>query len=274
MKKFIIVVLILSYGTVTAQRKPKIKGNRVVVEVREELPAFNAIELNDDLEITLHKSANPGYVITADDNLIDVLKFKVTDSTLMISSFYKIIAKKKLEITINYRELESITMKEGKIGMEDIINTDKLYVTTFGTSRIQLNANAEIMDITMEENSVGDFNLDSDSLNIAVKDKANADIYSVSEKNTVEMHKNTSVRLEGTTDSLQIRLDGNANLKADRLEAATIVARMEESVVARLYAFKNFELSSSGSSKTHLFGNPKISIVEFLGTSVLFKKEE
>ncbi|MEO0528457.1 MAG: DUF2807 domain-containing protein, partial [Bacteroidota bacterium] len=124
MKKFIIVVLILSYGTVTAQRKPKIKGNRVVVEVREELPAFNAIELNDDLEITLHKSADPGYVITADDNLIDVLKFKVADSTLMISSFYKIIAKKKLEITINYRELESITMKEGKIGMEDIINTD------------------------------------------------------------------------------------------------------------------------------------------------------
>ena len=80
-----------------AQRKPKIKGNKKVVEVVEELPPFNAIELNDDLKIFLEKSSSEAFIIKADDNLIDVLKFKVVDSTLIITSFYKIISKKKLD---------------------------------------------------------------------------------------------------------------------------------------------------------------------------------
>ncbi|MGB5821224.1 MAG: DUF2807 domain-containing protein [Saonia sp.] len=274
MKKIVVLILVLSNCFVYAQRKPKIKGNRTVTEVREVLPPFNAIALNDDLEITLQKSSDPGYFITADDNLIDVLKLEVVDSTLVISSFYKITAKKKLEITVNYTELEGITMREGKIGMQDILNSDKLYVNTFGYAILQLSGSASIMSITMEENSTGDFNLDSDSLNITLKDKVNAQIYSVGEKSTLEMHKNASAIMEGTTDSLQVKLTGNANLKAEKLEAATIVAKLEESVNARFYAYKNFELSSSGTSRTHLYGDPKVTILEFLDTSALFKKEE
>ncbi|HCO83723.1 MAG TPA: DUF2807 domain-containing protein, partial [Arenibacter sp.] len=35
---------------VYSQRKPKIKGNRNVIEVRETLPPFNAVQLDDDLD--------------------------------------------------------------------------------------------------------------------------------------------------------------------------------------------------------------------------------
>lgn len=274
MKKVILALLVLSNCLVHAQRKPKIKGNRSVVEINEELPPFNAVELNDDLEIFLQKSNTEGYSIVADDNLLDILKFKVVDSTLIISSFYKIIAKKQLDITVNYRELEGITLRDGKIGVKEMISSDQLFVNTFGSSKLDLNANAEIMSINMEENSSGVFNLDSDSLNITLKDKVNAYIYSVGEKNTIEMNKNTSATMEGTTDTLQIKLYGSSNLKAEKLEAATIVARLEESTSARVYAYKNFELSSKGTSKIYLYGNPKITLLEFMDTSVLYKKEE
>ena len=54
--------------------------------------------------------------------------------------------------------------------MKDVISTDRLHVYTSGTSRLELNATADIIDISMEEISSGDFNLASDSLNITLKD--------------------------------------------------------------------------------------------------------
>jgi hypothetical protein len=257
-----------------AQRKPKIKGNKDVTDVREALPPYNAIELNDDLEIHLQKSSDVGYTITADDNLIDVLKFKVEDSTLVITSFYKITSKKKLDITVNYDELQAITMREGRIRMKDMIRTDRLRVTTFGDSKLELNANAPVMDIVMEGNSSGDFNLDSDSLTIILKDRIDVKIYAVSEINTMEMFKNASARMEGTTETLKLNLYGSANLNGEKLEAATVVATLEESPSARVYAFKEIELSSRGSSKTYVYGNAKITLLDFLDTSELYKRKD
>ena len=98
MKKFLLPLLLLFMVSMTAQRKPKIKGNRVVTEVNGELPSFNAIVLEDNLDIVLKKSFGPGYRIEADDNLVDILKFKVEDSTLVISSFYTVTSKKKFNI--------------------------------------------------------------------------------------------------------------------------------------------------------------------------------
>ena len=256
-----------------AQRKPKIKGNKAVIDVREELPAFNAIELNDDLEIDLQKSSNTGYAITADDNLIDILKFQVKDSTLIISAFYKITSKKKLEITVNYNELRAITLRDGVIKMEDIIATYQLDINTFGASRLQLNASASVTNINMEGMSSGDFNLDSDSLSIHLRDRVDASIYMVGERNTIEMHKNASLRMEGSTDTLNLKLLENAKYKGEKFEAAVVNADLEETSDARINAFKEIVLSSRGSANTYLYGNPKITILEFLDTSELHKKK-
>ena len=272
MKKLIILAVLISSCGIYAQRKPKIKGNKAVIDVREELPAFNAIELNDDLEINLQKSSNTGYAITADDNLIDVLKFQVEDSTLIISSFYKITSKRKLEITVNYNELQAITLREGVLKMDDIISAYKLDINTYGASRLQLNASASVTNINMEGQSSGDFNLDSDSLTVNLKDRVDASIYMVGDRNTIEMHKNASVRMEGTTDTLSLKLFDNAKYKGAKFEAAVVIADLEETSNARIYAFKEIELLSRGSAKTYLYGNPKITIIEFLDTSELHKQ--
>ncbi|WP_422081752.1 GIN domain-containing protein [Ulvibacterium sp.] len=271
MKYNFLVALVMFTGFVHAQRKPKIKGNRSVVQVNENLSPFHAIRLIDDLEIVLKKSFEEGYTIEADDNLIDVLKFEVEDGTLLISSFYKITAKKKLEITINYKELESIIMENGKINTQDVISSDELSIKTSGPSRLELNANATITHLAMEGISSGDFNFASDSIDVQLKDRIDARIYVVGESTHVSMQKNATARLEGTTDSLQVNLYGNANLKAERCEATSVKAFLEESSNANIYALTNFELSSKGSSRVNLYGNPKIGISEFLDTSKLHK---
>ena len=274
MKNFILLFLALSTFAVSAQRKPKIKGNKTIVDVNEDLPFFNAIELRDDLEVLLKKTAIPGYSVSADDNLIDVLKFEVVDSTLIIRSFYKITAKKQLEITVNYNELNSISLENGKLVSGDMINAEVLNISTYGSSKLELNARASIMNITMEGNSTGDFNLQTDSLDLKLRDKTDLNLYGIISKGTIEMYDNTHTVAEGTADTLNIKLFGSSNLKAENLEAGVVHAVVEETTKARIHAYKTIELSSSGSAKTYLWGNAKLTINEFLNTSELYKREE
>ncbi|WP_339712324.1 DUF2807 domain-containing protein [uncultured Kriegella sp.] len=273
MKNLIVLCAIIFCFQAFSQRKPKIKGNKNVVEIVENLPPFNSIELNDDLEIALQKSSQEGYEITADDNLIDVLKFEVQDNTLMISSYYKITSKKKLDITINYFELNAITMNDGRIRMNDVIKSDELNVNTFGSSKLELSANAPFININMEDNSSGDFNLDSDSLNIVLKDRIDVQVYSVSEANTIKMYKNATLKMEGTTNTFMINLLESANLKAERFEAKNVTLNSNDSSTAIVNALETFELSSSGSSKAYLYGRAKITILDFLDTSELHKEK-
>lgn len=255
-----------------SQRKPKIKGNKNVIEVREDLEPFNAIELVDDLDIVIQKATTEGYALELDDNLLDVLKFKVENGTLKISSFYNITGKKKLEITIFFQELNSIRMMNGKISMKDVISTDRLSVETFGTSRLELNATADIMDINMEEISSGDFNLASDSLNLTLKDRIDVKLYTTGASNNIYMYKNASAKVEGTTDFLMAKLYGNTSLKATDLQANYVLVVAEDSPDIEVRALNTLQLSSKGGTRTKLYGEPEITILDFLDKSRLEKE--
>lgn len=271
-KLFFLSLTIFFVLQLPAQRKPKIKGNKNVVEVRENLPVFNAIQLDDDLEVHLQKSSAEGYSMELDDNLIDVLKFKVEDSTLFISSFYNITSKRKLDITVNYASLNKIIMNNGEISMKDVISGDRLDIVTRETSRLELNATADIININMEGISSGDFNVASDSLVMNLKDRIDVKVYSTGATNNVFMYENASAKLEGVADMLMVKLYGKSTLKGERLEAKQAIVVLEDSPEARVNVLEDFQLSSRGSSKTSLYGNPKITILDFLDTSQLDKE--
>lgn len=274
MKNFVVLFLITIVSVNGySQRKPKIKGNKNVIEVRKDLESFTAIELVDDLNIVLQKSSQEGYALELDDNLVDVLKFKVENDVLKISSFYNITSKKKLNITIFFQDLSSLKMLNGKISMKDVISANHIKVFTTGTSRLELNATADVMDITMEEISSGDFNLASDSLNIILKDRIDVKMYTTGVNNDIYMYKNASAKIEGTTDILKAKLYGNSSLKASDLQSSEVLLDLEDSPNAEVRALNNFQLNSKGASKTKLYGNPKITIIDFLDTSRLDKEK-
>lgn len=274
MRRIVVVVFVFCFGFQTfGQRKPKIKGNRNVVVMSENLPSFSAISLSDDIEVMIEKGSVESVAVEADDNLIDVLKFKVSDGTLYISSFYNITSKKKLDITIFYTELNALTINNGLITMKDVITSDYLDVKTTGAARLVLNASADIINIHMEENSSGDFNVASDSLNLIFKDRIDAKIYATGQSNSLYMYKNASVKMEGNTELFSAKLYGNSALKAAEFTSNTIILTSEDSPNASVFASEKFELSSKGASKTSLYGNPVIAIREFLDTSELHKEK-
>ena len=274
MKKILCVLFVLSFGVIFAQRKPKIKGNRNIIEVLEPLPAFHTIELKDDLQINLDDSASESYAIVGDDNLIDVLRFRVADSTLIISSFYKITGKKQLDITVNYRRLKSIIVQDGSVVANQRIQADELSISSRGMARIELSANAAVVDLSMEENSKGNFNLEADSLSLMLKDKANVQLYGVTQQHRLSMKDDAIADLEGTSDSLNIKLKGSPKLRAQKLESAVIRLETGETAIARIYGYRELELLATGGSRTYLYGNPGIKMTAFEDNAELHKEQE
>jgi len=271
--KNIVLGLLLLTGTIAvAQKKPKIKGSKTVIEVNEKLPPFNAINLVDNLKIQLQKSREQGYSFTGDDNLLDVLKFEVVDSTLMVSAFYKITSKKKLNIVINYQNLDVIKMQEGRIDMKDIMATDRLDIHLSGGSKLTLNAHAPEINITMDGHSSADLNTDADVTTINLKEKANLKLYSISEDAQIDMHDNANAKIEGSVSSFNMDLFGNTMLKAENYKAAEVKVNLDESADVKVFAAQTIDISTKGNSKTYLYGNPKISIIDFLDSSQLIKK--
>ncbi|MRI02502.1 DUF2807 domain-containing protein [Kriegella sp. EG-1] len=273
MKNLVLIVSIVFCFQGFSQRKPKIKGNRNVVIVEDVLPEFSSVELKDDLDVTLEQADEPGYFIEADDNLIDILKFKVSGNTLEISCFYKVTGSKKFNIIIRFRELDGITLRDGKLVIKEKVTVpDNLIINTYNASKLEMLASAAVVDINMEGNSSADLNIEADSVNINLKDRIDARIYAVTETNAIEMRKNASVRMEGSSDILNVNLYDNSNFKGSRLEASDITLNLEGSTNADVNALTNFELTSRGTAKTHLYGNSTISIVKFLDKSQLHKE--
>ena len=82
---------------------------RMAFEIIEK--EFNAIEVDDALEVTLSQSNQNSYVLTTDKNLQDVIRFTINDSVLKIYTTNKITSSKKLEINLKFINLEHITLK-------------------------------------------------------------------------------------------------------------------------------------------------------------------
>lgn len=273
MKKYIILwAIVFSALGVYPQKKPKIKGSKNVIEVRQDLTPFNTIELVDDLDVVLQKNSQEGYALELDDNLVDILKFSVEDGVLKISSFYKITSKKKLDITVYFQELNNIKLTDGKITMKDVVSTDKLSIITSGSSKLQLNATANSIDVDMQENSFGDFNVASDSLNLILKDRIDLKLYATGKNNMIYMYKNAAVKLEGSVDFLSAKLYGNAALKAADYRAKETLLVSEDSPNAKIRVLESLQLSSKGASKTSLYGDGTITILDFLDNSKLEKQ--
>jgi len=274
MKKKYIVVLFLAISALGfCQRKPKIKGSRNVVEVRDSLSGFHTIKLASDLDIVIQKGSFEGYTIEADDNLLDVLRFNISDSILRISSFYKITRKKKLNITVFYSELTELEQNHGSIRMNDVVSSERLDIVLGGNAKLELNASANVLNISMSDNSKADLNVASDSLSVILKDRVDAKLFATGKEHALYMYKNAALRLEGSTDFFMAKLYGSASLKSELFNTLRTVLIAEDSPTSRVNVSNDFQLSSRGGSRTILYGEAKITILDFLDTSKLEKHE-
>ncbi len=270
----LLLLAILAGPEALAQRKPRIKGNRQVVDVSKSLPPFKHIRLTDDLEVKIRERATEGYLLEVDDNLVDVLRLEVEDSTLRISSFYNITRKKALNITVYVNELASAEVTAGTLVSEEVIALDLFALRLSEAAKARMRLRTEVMTLHMEDNSAADLNVEADSLSVQMLDRTDATLYSVNADMSVALQDNASLNLEGITEIMEATVSGNAGLKASKMDADRVKTVLDGAGMARLRALGEVELDASGQSRTYIYGEPAIRLTGFRDRSELHKEED
>jgi hypothetical protein len=212
--------------------------------------------------------------LEVDDNLVDVLRFEVRDSTLYISTFYQITASKKLNITVSCRELSTVNAQAGRLFNDDLIHADGIDLRAGEAAKLDLRIRASYCNIILNGNAAADMNIEADSLAIELKEQAGATIYAVHEALELRMDGNTSLTLEGVGDRMGVVVMNYGNLKASRMEAGHLSLKADRSAKAEVRAVTDCTLDLAGISRTYLYGNPKVQVTRFADQAVLHKEED
>lgn len=268
-----ILLSLIGFTNVQAQKLPKIKGNRIVAPYNAPLEAFNAIVLNNDLKLNVVASDTTGVSMIADDNLPPVFKFKVTDSVLYLSTYYKITASKQLDITLYTPTLDRVVISSGELGLTLDPRFKKTQLSLSGNATVAVAGTVPSFSVSGEEKSFVNINGSFSSLALEMTDRSTATIYGdVSETAQLNMRDKASLRWGGTLAFLTASFEGASEL--DGMELSISEASVHASGKSRLdlHVLSHLTYFSKEESQLDLYGTPRIDLLEFSGTSVLRKK--
>lgn len=275
MKKISLIFLVfLSTTVILAQKKEKISGSKSISTKEKNIGNFNAIEVEDNFEVSLERGEFPEIKIEADDNLMDIIDIEVTDGTLHLSTSKKVQKRKALKVKVTYTsELNTIISRnEVEIKAIQEIQTDNLIIKTFDDSKVLMNANTKSFVLQADGNSEVELNLKTEKIKIELSKDAELKSLITTNDLALDMYQKTKAEIEGTTNTTVIRLENNAELEASKLQINTIDLTTEGQSKSSVNAVKNIIISANEKSEIDLYGEAKIEMNRFADKAKLSKK--
>ena len=259
---------------VNAQKLEKIKGNKNVTTEQTTIPPFNKIIVGDDFDIELVESSDTSVDIETDENLHEVIKFEVKDSTLLFSFTHNITSKRRLNITVKYdNNLQYLeALDNGVIRSRAPMDLEKVNLKTFGASKAYLTIKANDFKMLGGGRSKTKLNLTALNTKLELSDNTYLIALINSDNFTTDLYQRADAVIEGTCKEALIRTDNSSQFKGKDFTINNCKAICEIGSDAFLEVLTDITLELSGSSAIYLYGNPKITVSKFADSAKLQKR--
>ncbi|MEY4432006.1 MAG: hypothetical protein RLZZ44_136 [Bacteroidota bacterium] len=271
---FSILALLFSSALLFAQKAEKIRGSKVVTSSSKSIPAFNAIEVSDNLEMYLEKGDKNEIKIEADNNLHDIINLEVQDDILIITTTKEAQAFKKLAVKITYtNDLNLVTSKDESVvnAIQEII-LDNITFKSFDKSKLFLNVNAQNFILQSNDKSKIELNLKGENSFIELSKNATLTALINSVDLKCDLYQKALAEIEGDANNCTIRLDNSAELIAYNFNIKNANLAIEGNANCSILAENSIAISATDRAEIALFGSPKIEITKLEGESKLLKK--
>ena len=224
MKKITLLLLLSIFSIVTfAQKKEKIKGNKNVTTVTNGFErAFTAIEISDNLKVTLTRSLQNSYTLTTDENLHDVIEFTVNEGLLKIYTTSNIVKSKKLDITLSLNNIEAIFLKDdAELKSDKVFDSNTITINAQNSSKFEIEVKASQAIITMLNDAKGKLKLRADKIAITMADKTNLEADINTDATNASLSSSAKLRLDGNSDKVLFTTIDSSELDAKRLKVSS-----------------------------------------------------
>ncbi|MEZ4796718.1 MAG: DUF2807 domain-containing protein [Flavobacteriaceae bacterium] len=258
-----------------SQNKEKIKGDRDVTTKETKIDAFNRIIVGEDFKIDIIEGSQTSVFVEADNNLHDVIKFDVMDSTLTFNTTHKITSSKRISIKVIYsNELKQIeTFEDGEISSLTSINLDDVILKTTGSSKAFLNIKTNNFKFINSDRAKVKLNITSQNVNLELAENSKLDALINADTLNVDLYQRADGNIEGTLKQLKIRADNSTNFVGKNLTTSTAEILCESSCDVAVQVTNDLTIEASGSSEVYIYADPKITLKKFSDTAKLHKKE-
>ena len=273
-KKFVLLLAVMTAMSVTAQKKPKIEGNKEVSVLLKDIPSdFNAVEVNDDLEINLQQGGANRFRLNADSNLHTVVQFIVTDSILKIFTTDHITSSKKLEIDLTVKELEHLIVKHGsQVKTEGQLSSDKFYLSGYNNSRIDLDVSATDVTVNLHRNAGGKLRITSENTTVIMNDRTDLKATVIADKVRTTLNNTADLDLDGDAEYAAFNLKKSSTLNARKMNVRSADLYTSNTSDVYVNASRNLEVYAQGRSNVYVYGNPNVEIKGLTDKSKIIKK--
>lgn len=262
MKKIVLLlILAVCVTNVFAQKKEKLKGNKIVTDVFNTLEGFNAIDIGDNLKVTISQAANNGYHLMADENLVSDINFQVIDSVLKIYTTSNIVSKKKLEIDLTVKNISNVTLRNNA----ELICTSKIYAknltfAAFDDAAFKLDLKADNSYFRLAKSVSGEINLTGEKAIVMLDENAFMKGNVVLDELELKMVDRSDLNLSGEVTELKFTGTNSGTLKGKDLKTTNSNVTISESSNIYIYTSKLLNIYAKDKSKIYVYGEPEIKV--------------
>ena len=275
MKKYTLLLLLSIFSIVSfAQKKEKIKGNKNVTTVTNGFEeGFTAIEISDNLKVSLTRSLLNSYTLTTDENLQEVIKLSVNEGVLKVYTTSNIVSSKKLDLTLSLNNLESILLKDdAELKNDKAFDSNTIAINAQNSSKFEIELKANQATITMLNDAKGKLKLSADKTTITMGDKTNLDADINSDATNASLSRSANLRLDGNSDKATFNTIDSSELDARRLKVSSADVNTTDKSELHIDARKNLTIEAKDKSKIFVYSEPRIDIKKFADKAEIIKR--
>lgn len=275
MKKYTLLLLLSIFSIVTfAQKKEKIKGDKNVTTITNSFEKrFTAIEISDNLKVTLTKSLQNSYTLTTDKNLHNVIQFAINEGVLRIYTTSNIVKSKELNILLSLNNLEYIFLKDdAELRMDKAYDSNTITINAQNSSKFDIETKANQATITMLNDAKGKLKLHADQIAITMTDKANLDADINTDDTKASLSSSAKLKLDGNSDKVSFTSIDSSELDAKRLKVSSANVSTKDKSELHIDARRNLSIDARDKSKVFVYSEPKIDIEKFTDRAEIIKR--
>lgn len=276
MKKSTALLLLLLFVTTFtfAQRREKIKGSKVVTTSVKEVGSFDAIEVDDNLEVYLEQGEKNEIKIEADDNLHDIIGMDLREKTLRLYTNKESSIFKKLSVKVTYTKSlnKVITKNEAIVYAIQELQLDDITMNCVDFSKLFLNVNAKKFTLIADDKSKTELNLKAEDGSFQLSKNATVKTLVSAIKFKCDLYQKSTAAIEGIAEKATIRLDNNSVFTGAKFTLKDANVTAENYAVGTILAETTLSLALGDKAELSLFGNPTIQLTRFSEEAKLFKK--
>lgn len=270
----ITLIFLLLIHSIYAQKLEKIKGSKIVTLSEVILDSITSIELSKNINLTFTKGETDKLIISADDNLHEVLDVAVNAGKLSLSLLKKIYSKKAFHLTLYVSNLTEIVLDDNStLTNSTPYKTDSLHITLNNKSKLNSFIDADIIIYQGNDSSKSTSDFKAKNINYILQDKATAIHTSNTDITKINVEGKSKITLSGKSTTTYITASQSTSVRAINLISTNTEVIAEDKTTVHINTTKNLSISAKDNSKTYIYGKAAIDLMEFKGKATLYKKQ-